>query len=153
MRNSILGSLQPRLEAVRRKESALRGAKKKGETGFTVESDLPTLRRTMKALSKERTRRTVVSLVMSRMTMMDLDARGRKEGERSHVERREGERSHRSRQHRDKSRREESWHSLHDAKIKDLKDKYSRILCQMEGEHPELTAWDMLEDESLPFTE
>jgi hypothetical protein len=79
MRNSILGSLQLRLEAVRRKENALRGAKKKGETGFTVESDLPTLRRTMKALSKERTRRTVVSLVVSRMSMMDLDARGRKE--------------------------------------------------------------------------
>jgi hypothetical protein len=36
--------------------------------------------------------------------------------------------------------------------MKDLEDKYSRILSQMEGEHPELTAWDMLEDESLPFT-
>jgi hypothetical protein len=75
MRNSILGILQLRLEAVRRKESA----RKKGETGFTVESDLPTVRRTMKALSKEKTRRTVVSLVVSRTTMMDLDARGRKE--------------------------------------------------------------------------
>jgi hypothetical protein len=71
----------------------------------------------------------------------------------SRRERQEGERSHRSKQHRDKSRREESRHSLHDAKMKDLEDKYSRILCQMEGEHPELTAWDMLEDESLPFTE
>jgi hypothetical protein len=37
--------------------------------------------------------------------------------------------------------------------MKDLEDKYSRILRQMEGEHPELTTWDMLEDESLPFTE
>jgi hypothetical protein len=71
----------------------------------------------------------------------------------SRRERQEGERSHRSKQHRDKSRREESRHSLHDAKMKDLEDKYSRILCQMEGEHPELTVWDMLEDESLPFTE
>jgi hypothetical protein len=44
-----------------------------------VESDLPTLRRTMKALSKERTRRTVASLIVLRITMMDLDARGRKE--------------------------------------------------------------------------
>jgi hypothetical protein len=44
-----------------------------------VESDLPTLRRTMKALSKERTRRTVASLIVSRITMMDLDVRGRKE--------------------------------------------------------------------------
>jgi hypothetical protein len=69
------------------------------------------------------------------------------------VERREGERSHRSRQHRDKSRREESRHSLHDAKMKDLEDKYSRILRQMDGEDPELMAWDMLEDESLSFTE
>jgi hypothetical protein len=79
MRNSILSLLQLRLEAVGRRESALRGAKKKGETGFTVESDLPTIRKIMKALSKERTRRTVVSLAMSRMTTMDLDARGRKE--------------------------------------------------------------------------
>jgi hypothetical protein len=79
MRNSILGSLQSRLEAVRRKESALRGTKKKGETGFTVESDLPTLKRTMKAQSRERMRRTVVSLVVLRMTMRDLDARDGKE--------------------------------------------------------------------------
>jgi hypothetical protein len=79
MRNSILGLLQLRLEAVRRKESALRGVRKKGETGFTVENDPPTIRKIMKALSKERTRRTVVSLAVLRMTMMDLDARGRKE--------------------------------------------------------------------------
>jgi hypothetical protein len=37
--------------------------------------------------------------------------------------------------------------------MKDLEDKYSRILRQMEGEDPQLMAWDMLEDESLPFTE
>jgi hypothetical protein len=37
--------------------------------------------------------------------------------------------------------------------MKDLEDKYSRILRLMEGEHPELMAWDMLEDENLPFIE
>jgi hypothetical protein len=37
--------------------------------------------------------------------------------------------------------------------MKDLEDKYARILRQMNREDPGLTAWDMLEDESLPFTE
>jgi hypothetical protein len=37
--------------------------------------------------------------------------------------------------------------------MKDLDDKYARILRRMDGEDQELTAWDMLEDESLPFTE
>jgi hypothetical protein len=37
--------------------------------------------------------------------------------------------------------------------MKDLEDKYSRILHRMDGEDLELMAWDMLEDESLPFTE
>jgi hypothetical protein len=36
--------------------------------------------------------------------------------------------------------------------MKDLEDKYTRMLRRMDGEDLELTAWDMLEDESLPFT-
>jgi hypothetical protein len=36
--------------------------------------------------------------------------------------------------------------------MKDLEDKYARMLRRMDGEDPELMAWDMLEDESLPFT-
>jgi hypothetical protein len=35
--------------------------------------------------------------------------------------------------------------------VKDLEDKYARMLHRMDGEDPGLTAWDMLEDESLPF--
>jgi hypothetical protein len=72
--------------------------------------------------------------------------------ERSRQKRREGEGSHRSRQHRDKSHQGESRHSIHDAKMKDLEDKYSRILQRINGEDPELMAWDMLKDENLPFT-
>jgi hypothetical protein len=37
--------------------------------------------------------------------------------------------------------------------MKDLEDKYTRILHRMDGEDPELTTYDMLEDESLSFTE
>jgi hypothetical protein len=37
--------------------------------------------------------------------------------------------------------------------MKDLEDKYSRILRRINGEDPELMAWDMLEDENLPFIE
>jgi hypothetical protein len=37
--------------------------------------------------------------------------------------------------------------------MKDLEDKYSRILRQINGEDPKLMAWDMLEDENLPFVE
>jgi hypothetical protein len=76
--------------------------------------------------------------------------RERLEGEKSRGDRREGERSRRSRRHRDN---EDSRHSHQDAKMKDLEDKYTRMLCRMDGEDPELTAWDMLENESLPFTE
>jgi hypothetical protein len=36
--------------------------------------------------------------------------------------------------------------------MKDLEDKYTRMLRRMDGEDPGLMAWDMLEDESLPFT-
>jgi hypothetical protein len=37
--------------------------------------------------------------------------------------------------------------------MKDLEDKYSRILRRINGEDPKLMAWDMLKDENLPFTE
>jgi hypothetical protein len=36
--------------------------------------------------------------------------------------------------------------------LKDLEDKYSRILRRINGEDPELLAWDMLKDDNLPFT-
>jgi hypothetical protein len=74
----------------------------------------------------------------------------RREGEKSRGNRDEGERSHRSGRHRDN---EESRHSHQEAKMKDLEDKYTRMLRRMDGEDPKLMAWDMLEDESLPFTE
>jgi hypothetical protein len=79
--------------------------------------------------------------------------RERREGEKSRVERCEEKKSHQSRRHRDKSHHEESRHSHHEAKMKDIEDKYSRMLRRMDGEDPGLTAWDMLEDESLLFTE
>jgi hypothetical protein len=37
--------------------------------------------------------------------------------------------------------------------MKDLEDKYTRMVHRIDGEDPKLTAWDMLEDESLPFIE
>jgi hypothetical protein len=50
---------------VRRKENALNDARKKDETRFTVESGLSTLiKRTMKAPSRERMRRTMTSLIV-----------------------------------------------------------------------------------------
>jgi hypothetical protein len=70
----------------------------------------------------------------------------------SRLERREGEKSHRSRHHRDKFHHDESLHSLNDAKVKDLEEKYARILSRIDGEDPKLMVWDMLEDENLPFT-
>jgi hypothetical protein len=79
--------------------------------------------------------------------------RERGESKKSHGERREEEKSHRSKRHREKSHHEESRRSHQEAKMKDLEDKYARMLRRIDGEDPELTAWDMLEDESLPFTE
>jgi hypothetical protein len=59
------GSLQPRTKAVRRKENALNAARKIGETGSTVESGTSTLtKRTMKVPSRERMRRTEISLIV-----------------------------------------------------------------------------------------
>jgi hypothetical protein len=64
----------------------------------------------------------------------------------------EGEKSHRSRRHREKSQHDGSLHSRHDAKMKDLEEKYARILHRMDGEDPKMMAWEMLDDENLPFS-
>jgi hypothetical protein len=61
----MLSLPQPRPKVVRRKENAPNDARKKDETRFTVESGLSTLiKRTMKAPSRERMRRTGTSLVV-----------------------------------------------------------------------------------------
>ena len=38
-------------------------------------------------------------------------------------------------------------------KMKELEEKYTRILHHMNGEDPKVTAWKMLDNENLPFTE
>jgi hypothetical protein len=47
----------------------------------------------------------------------------------------------------------ESRHSRQDAKMKELEEKYTRILHRVNGEDPKMTAWEMLDDENLHFTE
>jgi hypothetical protein len=37
--------------------------------------------------------------------------------------------------------------------VEDLKKKYAFIVPQMEGEDSKSTAWEMLDDENLPFSE
>jgi hypothetical protein len=57
MRTSALGSLRLRLGAARKKKSVQKGARRKGETEFTRESDLLILNnRITRAQSKEATR-------------------------------------------------------------------------------------------------
>jgi hypothetical protein len=84
------------------------------------------------------------------------ESRREKEASRRSREKRgEGERSHRSKRHREKSQHEGTQgtrQSHQQAKMKDLEDKYTRMLRRMDGEDPKLMAWDMLEDESLLFT-
>jgi hypothetical protein len=64
MRNSMPGSLQPRLEAVRKKENVQSDGRKRGETGLTVKSGLSTLtRRTMRVPSRGKMRKTATNLV------------------------------------------------------------------------------------------
>jgi hypothetical protein len=64
MRNSMPGLLQPRLEAVRKKENVRSDGRRRGETGFTVKSGLSTLaRRTMRVLSRGKMRKTATNLV------------------------------------------------------------------------------------------
>jgi hypothetical protein len=61
----MFGSLQLRPKAVRRKENTPNAARKIGETGSIVESGTSTLtKRTMKVPSRERMRRTEISLVV-----------------------------------------------------------------------------------------
>jgi hypothetical protein len=72
----------------------------------------------------------------------------------SHRERHYREKSHLSRQHREKSQHNESYNNHRDEEVEDLnKNKYTLILHQMEGEDPKSTAWEMLDDENLPFWE
>jgi hypothetical protein len=72
MRIWTTGSSQSKPGVARRRGSTLKGAKRKGETEFTVESGLSILiRRIIKALSRERMRRTMISLVVWRLTMED----------------------------------------------------------------------------------
>ena len=37
--------------------------------------------------------------------------------------------------------------------MKDLKEKYTQILRQMDGKDPKMMVWEMLDDENLPFFE
>jgi hypothetical protein len=37
--------------------------------------------------------------------------------------------------------------------MKDLEEKCARIIRQMDGEDPKMTAWEMLDDENLSFSE
>ena len=37
--------------------------------------------------------------------------------------------------------------------MKELEEKYTRILNRVNGEDLKMTAWEMLDDENLPFTE
>ena len=62
-------------------------------------------------------------------------------------------RSHRSRRHRNGSHHGESRHSRQEAKMKELEEMYTWILNQVNGEDPKMTAWEMLDDENLLFTE
>jgi hypothetical protein len=117
------------------RELAERRMRRKGRIEFTGESGLLILmKRIMKAQSRgiivRSTMKSIVtSLVVWRPRMADhvgkgLDARIKE----SRCKRKEGEKSHRSSRHQDKSHHDESRHSLTDAKMKDLEDKYSRIL-------------------------
>jgi hypothetical protein len=69
------GLLQPRPEAVRKKENAPRDGRRRGETGLIGKSGLSTLvRRTMKVPSRGRMRKTATNLVVR---MEDLKGIGR----------------------------------------------------------------------------
>jgi hypothetical protein len=64
MRNSMPGLLQPRLEAVRKKENVQSDGRRRGEIGHTVKSGLSTLaRRTMRVPSRGKMRKTATNLV------------------------------------------------------------------------------------------
>jgi hypothetical protein len=149
------GLLQPRLEVVRKKENGRSDGRRRGETGYTVESGLSTpARRTMRVPSRGKMRK---NRDKSRRTNEGSrrDRTHREESPRQESRREESKRSHRSRRHREKPQHEGTQGTLQshqEAKMKDLEDKYTRMLRRMDGEDPGLMAWDMLEDESLPFT-
>jgi hypothetical protein len=82
-----------------------------------------------------------------------MSRRKRSPHEGSHRERNHKEKSHGERRHQKKSPHDESHHSHRDEKMKDLLKKYAHILSQMDGEDPKLTAWDMLDDENLSFSD
>jgi hypothetical protein len=64
MRNSMPGLLQPRLEVVRKKENGRSDGRRRGETGYTVESGLSTPARSpMRVPSRGKMRKTVANLV------------------------------------------------------------------------------------------
>jgi hypothetical protein len=68
------GLLQPRPEAVRKKENASSNVRRRGETGLTVKSGLSTLvRRTMRVPSRGRMRKTATNLATR---MEDLEGIG-----------------------------------------------------------------------------
>ena len=132
-----------------------RGARRKSEIEFTTESELLILiSRTMKARFKggargDMRKKLLVNPVGKRsqttnhegkdltgrsLFMRALDKRiGRKRGL--------------------INRDVESRHSRQEAKMKELEEKYTRILQRVNGEDPKMTAWEMLDDENLPFTE
>jgi hypothetical protein len=68
------GLLQPRPEAVRKKENALSDGRRRGETGLTMKSGLSTLvRRIMRVPSRGRMRKTATNLAAR---MEDLEGIG-----------------------------------------------------------------------------
>ena len=155
----MLGSPQLKPELLRRKKRAPKGARKKNETKFTRESELLILiSRIMKARSREEARGTMrknhlVNLVGRRNQMADRVGKGltaRSLFMRALVVRIMMKRSLID---RDRSHHDESRHSYQEAKMKELEEKYIRIFHRMDGEDPKMTAWEMLDDKNLPFTE
>jgi hypothetical protein len=62
------------------------------------------------------------------------------------------EKSHWERRHHEKSQHDESRYSHRNKEVEDLKKKYAHILSRMDTKDPKTTAWDMLDDETLPFS-
>jgi hypothetical protein len=165
MRNSMPGLLQPRPEAVRKKENVPSDVRRRGETGLIVKSGLSTLaRRTMRVPSRGRMRKTATNLV-ARMEdhggigPIERSPRAKNLGARRRRAEGLAKRGAKEKGLTDQGDTEKNptmkglkGQSHQEAKMKDLEDKYTRMLRRMDGEDPELMAWDMLEDESLPFT-
>jgi hypothetical protein len=71
----------------------------------------------------------------------------------SRHERPHREKSHQERRHQEKSHHGESHNNHRDEEVEDLKRKYDFIARQIAGEDLKSTAWEMLDDENLPFSE